>query len=245
MLGWLRGHSRWVGLAVTFLILAAGGAYGFREHRHEQFVAKKCDAVEQVEVDLGTRRNEALRQVDGPVIAFVGDSYTQGQWLDDPLKSYAYVVADDFAQAPYVDGRGGTGFENGGPCGDQEFFNRVGRAAGQRPTLLILQGGLNDAGLDDVAESTDLAIRLARVSANGARTTIVVIGTFTPPGADPELTAAANREIERAAESAEVLFIDPSTWDFPVMDDQIHPTVAGHEAIGHRVTEAILAAVAS
>jgi hypothetical protein len=45
-----------------------------------------------------------------------------------------------------VRGIGRTGFVNGGTCGNQSFPTRVDEVVADDPEMVIVEGGLNDAG---------------------------------------------------------------------------------------------------
>lgn len=222
-------------LALVAVVAVAAAGLGYLYLKHQRAEAA-CEVITDLEVDYAADRQQALKG-PGKAIAFVGDSYTEGQHIDSPLHAYAYVTADELGLRPYVDGRGGSGFINDGPCGHDRLEDRIPDADDVDPAILVLQAGINDLGSSDLTDATAAAIRVAARTVPGA--TIVVLGSFSPTGVDLQDVRAANEGIAAGAEAEGVQFIDPAEWEFDELPDRIHPSVQGHREIGEALAAAL------
>jgi lysophospholipase L1-like esterase len=218
----------WIAGGLVFLLLAVGGAIGFRQFRGAE-TNEQCALVQNTEegVDRGARAGLH------PKLAVLGDSYTQGMYLDKPTDAYPYLL-DPTA---LVDGSGGSGYSSGGPCGSNQLTNRVAHIIGTKPAMLIIQSGINDRHYSDVGVAArSLFDRVAKESAD---TRVIVLGPFNPPAvAGPELDAVADA-IKDAAESRKLTYVDPRGWNFDLLADGLHPSQRGHQQIAEKLREAI------
>jgi hypothetical protein len=76
-----------------------------------------------------------------------------------------------------VRGIGRTGFVNGGNCGNQSFPTRVDEVVADDPEMVIVEGGLNDAGQSGIGAAAREV--LARIPAT---IRVVVVGPTDAPG---------------------------------------------------------------
>ena len=102
--------------------------------------------------------------------------------------------------------------------------------------MLIIQAGINDRGNDGAAS----AIEKVMTAAENVPT-VYVIGPFETPASSGAPLDAISEAIESAAERHGFTYIDVSGWVFPLLSDQMHPTVEGHHEIAAKLTERLAA----
>ncbi|MDQ0000556.1 SGNH/GDSL hydrolase family protein [Pseudarthrobacter sulfonivorans] len=186
-----------------------------------------------------------------PVLLILGDSYTAGMGAAREDQGWAYVVADSLGYPTNIDGVPGTGFAwGGGPQDDRglEYEVRLREIAEDPrfvPNLLILQGGQNDAFLnnpDELKTATTQTIETARRLWPGVQ--VVVLGPSAPQPLAEELSSA-NTAVRAGAEAASAPFIDAyeAGWftaaNSPGLDaDGAHPNTAGYAHMAGKFLEA-------
>src|SRR5512139_2255436 len=128
-------HAMRVTIAVTALAMLAVTTLPWRaQSRSDTEREAACEYVRGLERSQAGRRALAARR-PGPVVAFLGDSYTQGLFLPDPLDAFPYLLADRLDIAPVVDGRGGSGFVSDGACPGTVFADRLERVMAAHPDV--------------------------------------------------------------------------------------------------------------
>lgn len=223
-------------VCAVVIALLAGGFVGYKAYRANQdreALARACEAVIALNESVEARRAKAAG--DDPELAVIGDSYAQGQYLDDPLDAFPYVLADNLGMSVTVEAVGGTGYVRAGPCGDQQLVSRLDAALATSPELLIVEAGINDAALEGVGAAADSLF--ASIKERSPSTEVVVVGPFAPPGG-PDVTAASTA-ISEAAAAHGFEFVDPRDWEFEVLEDQLHPSREGHETIAADLAKAL------
>ncbi|WP_320536328.1 SGNH/GDSL hydrolase family protein [Pseudarthrobacter sp. IC2-21] len=185
-----------------------------------------------------------------PVLLILGDSYTAGTGAGREDQGWAYDVARTLGYPSNIDGLGGTGFAWGGGAqddGGREYEVRLREISRDRrfvPNLLILQGGQNDAQLNDPEElkaATAQTIEAARRFWPGIQ--VVVLGPSAPqPLADT--LRGANTAVRAGAVLAKAPFIDAyeAPWftaaNSPGFNaDGAHPNTAGHAYLAQKFLE--------
>jgi lysophospholipase L1-like esterase len=185
-----------------------------------------------------------------PVLLILGDSYTAGTGAGREDQGWAYDVARTLGYPSNIDGLGGTGFAWGGGAqddGGREYEVRLREISRDRrfvPNLLILQGGQNDAQLNDPEElkaATAQTIEAARRFWPGIQ--VVVLGPSAPqPLADT--LRGANTAVRAGAALAKAPFIDAyeAPWftaaNSPGFNaDGAHPNTAGHAYLAQKFLE--------
>lgn len=191
-----------------------------------------------------------------PVLLILGDSYTAGDGAGRPDQGWAYLVTRQLRYPATIDGAGGTGFAWGGGAQDEldgEYETRLRQIADDPsfvPNILILQGGQNDAriqDLDEVRTATTQTIEAARRFWPGIQ--IVVLGPSAPQPLAEDLRTV-NNAVRAGAAAANAPFIDAieAGWftagNSPEFDfDGAHPNAAGHAHIAGKFLEAWAALV--
>lgn len=164
-------------------------------------------------------------------VAIVGDSYSSAG-----VSSAGWVrkLASDKIWSLTVVAAGGTGFVNGGPCGDQQFISRVGAVASINPRLLIIEGGLNDSSYNPEIVRQEVAQTLADLRSIPS---IVVVGPANAP-ARPAVVSV-DRAIREAVIGAGRQYVSTLSWPLQFGQDGVHPTSEGYQIYGNLLREAI------
>ena len=183
-----------------------------------------------------------------PTLAIVGASFTAGVGPDNPVLSWAVLLAVRLRWNAVVYGVPGAGYANAGGGGRGPVDRMIGqeRLRALHPAVVIVQAGLDDLGEPAAREMRRVraTVSLIRAAAPGAR--IALITSFT--GIWPRGGAALHR-LDRAivtgARQADprVIIMSPLSgrWRFARQNDGLHPSAAGDAWIAGTV-RSILAA---
>ena len=188
--------------------------------------AERCRAVE---AQSQVRQSQVTGT--GARVAVIGDSWSQGYRLDEPVGSWP-------AQLPgqvWVDGFAGSGFSlTASPCAGVSYAARTAPALATDPDLVVVQGGLNDF---DMPAAQVRAGALEVLDALAGRA-VVVVG----PAAAPRRAAGAaevDRMLSEVAEEVGVPYVRTYDWELDYLADRLHLTTAGHVDFGRRVAAVI------
>lgn len=168
-------------------------------------------------------------------IVVLGDSYSAGAFLADPLhEAWPVVMGERLHATVIIDGIGGTGFTNGGYCGDDAYATRADRVLSIEPDLVVVEGGLNDAD----APPAEITAAAAEVLDELSGTPVVLVGPTNAPAkpAAPQVDAAL---AQACREADDCRYVSALGWDIELGADQLHPTAAGHRTFGEHVAAAI------
>jgi lysophospholipase L1-like esterase len=178
-----------------------------------------------------------------PTVAIVGASYTAGTGPDNPLLSWAVVLARLLHWNAVVDGVPGAGYVSAG-TGRRGPMERMLSAEGLRslqPSVVIVQAGHDDVRVPTAPEQAGVraALGLIRLTAPGARVALLTVFAL-PPGGTQALRRT-DQAIVSAATAADpkVIIMDPlaGQWTFQHADGGLglHPTAAGDAWIAGKV----------
>ncbi|MBC2931800.1 SGNH/GDSL hydrolase family protein [Nocardioides sp. zg-1228] len=164
---------------------------------------------------------------DGSPVLVVGDSWSVGLGLDDPVGSWASRLPGEV----HVRGFSGSGFSaRASGCGRVSFHDRAPTALGVRPQLVVVAGGLND--YDQPARAIDRGFRALMADLRGHH--VVVVGPASAPlraGAVPRV----DEQLARLAALYGVPYVPTGDLDLDYLDDRLHLTAGGHRAFGDAV----------
>ena len=161
----------------------------------------------------------------------MGDSWSAGLGLDDPMQSWPSRLPGRI----HVAGFSGTGFsEHASPCGRVSFADRAPAALRGGADLVIVEGGLNDYDRSR-AEIKAGFVRVMRVAAP-YRT--VVVGPATAPARAARIPRI-DRLLAHLSKKYGVAYVSVVDLDLPYLDDRLHMTPAGHREFGDAVAERI------
>jgi lysophospholipase L1-like esterase len=176
-----------------------------------------------------------------PTIAVVGASYTAGTGPDNPLLSWAVVLARLLRWNAVIDGVPGAGYVARGDGGHGPMARML-SAEGLRslvPSVVIVQAGHDDVGVPPAPEGAGVraTLGLIHMTAPGARVALLTVFAHTPDGT-PALRRT-DQVIVSAARAADpqVIIMDPlaGQWKFQHANDGLHPTAAGDAWIAGKV----------
>lgn len=167
----------------------------------------------------------------GPEVLVVGDSWSAGLGLADPVDSWPTRLPGRVRVA----GFSGSGFSrDASPCGDVSFAARAGGALTTSTGLVVVEGGLNDFDRTDAEISAGFA-RLERVLGSHR---VVVVG----PAAAPSRADAVRRVdalLARLTDAAGWEYVATYGWELGYLPDRLHLTVEGHREFGDRVAAVV------
>ena len=171
-----------------------------------------------------------------PLVVFLGDSLTAGLGVDADQAFPALVVQS------LADRGCAVRLVNAGVSGDTTAGgrSRVDWVLSQKPAVLVVELGANDALRGQPLESIESNLReiVRRAKAAGAR--VLVAGMQMPPSYGPEYSAGFAAIFERVSREESVAlmpFLLEGVGGDPALNqgDGIHPTPDGHRHIARRV----------
>ena len=187
----------WVTVA---LVVVAAGVSAYVVYRRHQ----EATSLTSTSAAACKAAGAEAQQMTGPFtfgskrVDVLGDSYSVGTTLSDPQhQAWDILLARREHWNLTVRGIGRTGFVNGGYCGNQSFPTRVRQAVADHPEMIIVEGGLNDAGQSGISAAARAV--LAKIPAT---IRVVVIGPTDAPGRNGADKQTIDRELAAAAETA-------------------------------------------
>lgn len=167
----------------------------------------------------------------GASVVVIGDSYSVGVGIDDPAASWPSRLPGRV----HVEGFSGSGFSPGSTSCDRAWYAaRAARALRADPSLVVVEGGLND---HDQPTDRIAAGATALLEALEGRE-VVVVG---PPPA-PSRAAQVPRVdavLERVSQAHGATYVSAAAWDLEYLDDRLHLTPDGHREFGDLVAAAL------
>ena len=224
----------WASLAVVVVVAAGVGAYVvYRKHKEATSLTStnsaQCEAA-----------NAEAQQMTGPFtfgntrVDVLGDSYSVGTTLPNPQQqAWDVLLAKREHWNLTVRGVGRTGFVNGGYCGNQSFSTRVAAVLADHPQLVIIEGGLNDAGQPGIGAAAQALLAMIPTTIP-----VVVVGPTDAPGRSAVDKQTIDRELAAAAGKR---YISPLRWHLDFGPDGIHMTAAGNSALADQLAAAFAA----
>lgn len=168
----------------------------------------------------------------GERVVVIGDSWASGFGLEDPGLSWPRYLDGEVR----VSGFGGTGYSRDlmARCGPISFAERVPDVISQGADLVVLEGGINDSksDLDEVED--------------GFRDTLdELVGyeviVLSAPKVDSRARAirGVNKMMRRVSAEYGVTYINVFDLELPMLEDNTHLTVEGHQEFGEAVARRI------
>lgn len=151
------------------------------------------------------------RELDYLNVSILGDSYTVGDGADGRQYAYPARISRMLCWVLNTSGKPGSGYRASGTGAAGSDFTdpvRIKSALDKEPDLILLQGGLYDAGLPGVRNAAVETIRAIQDGKSG-RTVVVVIGPVLAPASDPSELLSVRDDLAAAASERGVLFVDP------------------------------------
>jgi len=227
---------RWIWASVALVVVVATGVSAYVVYRRHQ----EATSLTSTSTAACKAANAEARQMTGPFtfgskrVDVLGDSYSVGTTLSDPQEeAWDILLARREHWNLTVRGIGRTGFVNGGYCGNQTFPLRVGQVVADNPQIVIVEGGLNDAGQSGIGAAARAV--LAKIPAT---IRVVVIGPTDAPGRSGADKKIIDRELAAAAGSR---YVSPLRWQLQFGPDGIHMTAAGNRVLADHLPTAFAA----
>lgn len=237
------GAPYWFIAAALALMLVLAGIVLFTPHATPTAYTPKPRPAATAATDAPATPALSLPGA-GATVLFFGDSWTAG-YSADPESGYAWLSANANGWTPDVHGHSGSGYVYGGPTGVlfQEAFDALPASA---PALVILQGGINDAGQPgDVKATAQAMFESAKAKYPDAQ--IVVLGPGTADWPIWEPLKQTDSALAEAARASGLPYISPiqAGWftaeNYETIIDQQtrHPGAEGHAYLAGRLGEAL------
>lgn len=174
------------------------------------------------------------------VVAFVGDSYTQGRGATDASARWSTLVANEMGWTEKNFGIGGTGYANSGSeTANSDYSDRIQEIADASPQIVIVSGGRNDAMLpsNTVGQSVNSFYSGLRKALPDAQ--IIAVNPWWDATAPPLELSKISEQVKQAAASAEATFIDtdqPLAGSPDLMSaDSVHPNNQGYRKLANSI----------
>lgn len=178
---------------------------------------------------------------DGPVVVAIGDSIMEGHGLD-PSDAWPALLAGEDGWRLTNLASDGSGFATAGDNGDT-FADQVHAAVSLRPSVVIVSGSSNDLGEPDaaIARATDAALSTLRAELPHAE--ILAVSPVWNDTQVPKQLETIDADVISAAARTHAVDLDigqPLDGQRDLLqDDDVHPTVAGQQAIAAAVERAL------
>jgi lysophospholipase L1-like esterase len=239
MHGWTKATIVAVIITAAFLVFAGITAISRPEATHP---GASADSLLPPRTDVA------------PVVAFIGDSYTQGAGADPRSQRWSTLLAKDMKWVEYNFGLGGTGYVTSGDpeaCAKPEcpdYGVTSAKAISGNPDIVVIAGGQKDVPRferdpDMVRDSILGLYKMIRESLPNAR--IIAIGPSVP-GELSDTVLAFDRVIQESAASVQAEYISllsPNVIDpADLTSDRIHVNNTGHQAIAKQIITALTSA---
>lgn len=169
---------------------------------------------------------------EGPLVAFLGDSLTEG-WRLPEQQAYPALLGRALAER-------GRPFRvlNAGRSGDTaaQGLARLPRVLALEPDVLVVALGINDALRGQPLPPAEEALRRIVKDARTAGALVLLVGCRVPPAHDDPRLRGFERMYERIAAEERIAFVpdllagvaDRRELLFP---DRLHPNAAGHQRL--------------
>ncbi|MCU1640706.1 MAG: hypothetical protein JWN03_981 [Nocardia sp.] len=228
LMGWLAA-----GFAVLSVSVVLSSVVAYHED------ARSRPAV--VALVHGGPRAVSAAAANLPVLAVVGASFSAGTGAASPTQAWPQVLATSIGWRAVVSADSGAGYLVGGAhsLGPLNRLLTKLDLPHLKPALVIIQSGHNDVGQPCARVQAGVVQLIKRIRAESPTSAIAVLTVF-PTGDHPsKIVWDTDSAIVSAARSADpgVYVFDPlvSSWRFPRLPDELHPTPAGHRWIADQL----------
>ncbi len=219
-------------MALVVVAAAGIGAYVVYRHHEEANSLTSTNAGQCEAADAEGRGMTGPFAFGSTRVDVLGDSYAVGTTLPDPQhQAWDVLLAQREHWNLTVRGIGRTGFVNGGYCGDQSYPTRVQQVLADRPQLIVVEGGNNDAGQSGVGAAVRAI--LAKIPAS---VRVVVVGPTDAPGRDASDQQSTNQALGAAVGHR---YISALGWKLDYGPDHIHMTPKGNRQLAAHLAAAL------
>lgn len=183
-----------------------------------------------------------------PQVAFLGDSYTEGDGATSPSKRWSTLLSASRHWDERNFGHAGSGYINPGLTGDGQgsYSSRIGNLAATVPTIVIVAGGQNDASVSgDV--STAVANTFAALRKQLPKARIIAVGPTWPGSSPPQRITDVDAAVAAAAKANDAQYVRGLDWLADptglMIADGTHPNDKGYALIAKHINAAIPASL--
>lgn len=164
----------------------------------------------------------------------LGDSYSEGWGLKNPMRSWPTAYGRAVNRTVYVNAVGASGLVSAGFCQDTTILQRLDRALAAAPDQLIVQTGLNDLTSSDA----DIRAALATI-ASRASMPVVLIGPPIVPARPAALSRHIDTLFRQVAAEHGWRYVSLVPLSLSMQADHAHPTTAGQQTLARYIVGAL------
>jgi len=136
-----------------------------------------------------------------------------------------------------VDGFSGSGFtEQASRCPHVAYADRAARALSDRPSLVVVEGGLNDYR----SSTADIEAGARRLFSSLRGVPVVLVGPAMAPSRADQV-ARVDAALAHVAAEQGVTYVSAKAWPLQFLTDRLHLTEQGQRDFGTRVAAGLLA----
>lgn len=175
----------------------------------------------------------------------LGDSWTVGYGADTQDHGFAYMTASDMQLDATIKGISGSGYSSAGPNDEGTYQTRIEELpADLDPSLVILQGSVNDAAPKTEETLVLVANAVKAAKAKYPKAQIVLFGPAAPQLPVSGGLQKIDRALRLAATREKVHYISPIAQNWITVgnikemidpDKQFHPSTAGHAYLAQKL----------
>ncbi|WP_181421645.1 SGNH/GDSL hydrolase family protein [Curtobacterium sp. MCBD17_030] len=191
----------------------------------------------------------AITSAAGTRTVILGDSWTVGYGADTQEHGLAYMAARDLQLDATISGISGSGYTSAGPNNEGTYQTRIEQLpADLDPTLIILQGSVNDAAPTTEETSVAVADTVEAAKTKFPNAQIVLFGPAAPQLPVSGGMQKIDRALHLAAAREEVHYISPIAQNWITVGNikemidptkQFHPSTAGHAYLAEKLEESL------
>ncbi|OZC50993.1 hypothetical protein CH286_05490 [Rhodococcus sp. WWJCD1] len=180
-----------------------------------------------------------------PVVAFLGDSYSQGIGASTNGKRWTTLVSAAMGWSELNLAEGGSGYTTSYLGQKTDYSIKLDVIAAAQPDIVVVSGGRNDyeAGTAGITGAVASSL-FAAVKAAAPNTEVIVTSPIWDSTEPPADFATLIDGVKSAAAQANALYLDigEPLADHPDMidPDGLHPNDAGHRTIAGAALDALL-----
>ena len=157
----------------------------------------------------------------------IGDSWSSGFGLQHPQDSWPVRLSGSV----YVDGFPGSGFSaHASGCADVAYADRAARDLRRGPSLVVVEGGLNDYDQPSAAIAAGFRQLIQRLHGHD----VVVVGPAMAPSRAARVPRV-DRLLASLSAKAHVPYYSTVGLRLSYLPDRLHPDQAGSDAFGDAV----------
>ena len=145
-----------------------------------------------------------------PILAFTGDSVTEGSHGDGWIHAYPKLIADSLGYDCINDGIGATGYVTNGSSGERvKIYDRLDKdVISTNPSIVVFNAGINDAGAEHLKElNSEVQKCIDKIKQSLPNCKLIMTSPFPPRTGWTDLYKTAD-VIKQKALSNNISYID-------------------------------------